>query len=136
MLRPTIQGFLFLKATAESGLYIDSNDFKKINDTKGHQEGDVLLQAVGGVLNKISRIEDACFSTGGDEFLLVLPNTDDVGAREVKNKIEVEISSFAKDNLMSIGCITSKEGFEGTFDELLTLAEKEMHKEKKSRKSK
>lgn len=112
-------------------LYLDLNDFKKINDKLGHQEGDRILQAVGGVLNKVSRIEDSCFRIGGDEFIMVLPSTDKEGAMAMIQKIKKEIKKTIKGEPLSIGYITTEKGSEGTFDELLSLAEEQMYKEKK-----
>ncbi|MDB5888476.1 MAG: hypothetical protein JWM03_1348 [Rhodocyclales bacterium] len=54
---------------------MDLDHFKRFNDTFGHEAGDVLLRAFGGVLKTASRDSDIACRYGGEEFLLILPNT-------------------------------------------------------------
>ena len=67
--------------------YIDIDDFRKVNETRGHPEGDRLLRAIGRVLQDSLRATDTAARVGGDEFALILPDTDDAGAREVTEKL-------------------------------------------------
>jgi len=55
-------------------VFIDINDFKKINDQFGHLFGDKIIQAVASALRQYARDEDYCFRYGGDEFLVIMPN--------------------------------------------------------------
>ena len=66
--------------TAFSLVLIDIDEFKRINDTKGHATGDQLLTEVGALINATIRHTDAAFRVGGDEFALLLPHTDAGGA--------------------------------------------------------
>ncbi len=68
-------------------LSIDLNDFKKINDTRGHAEGDKVLQAVASVLQAQTRAEDAVSRCGGDEFTVLLNNCTHVHATNVVQRI-------------------------------------------------
>ncbi len=68
-------------------VYIDLDDFKRINDKHGHSEGDRLLRVVGQTLMRGTRRTDRVARLGGDEFALLLPDTDAGGAREVIGKI-------------------------------------------------
>lgn len=57
-------------------LMLDVDHFKRFNDSHGHPGGDTLLSAVGGVLRQLSRPEDIPCRYGGEEFTLILPDTD------------------------------------------------------------
>lgn len=57
-------------------LMLDIDHFKRFNDSHGHPGGDALLTAVGGVLRQLSRPEDIPCRYGGEEFTLILPDTD------------------------------------------------------------
>jgi diguanylate cyclase (GGDEF)-like protein len=66
--------------TAFSLVLIDIDEFKRINDTRGHAVGDQLLSEVGNLISTTIRHTDAAFRVGGDEFALLLPHTDVGGA--------------------------------------------------------
>ncbi|MDT4898038.1 MAG: hypothetical protein QOH25_3115 [Acidobacteriota bacterium] len=70
-----------------SCLLIDLDNFKTINDTYGHQTGDLTLQQVSGVLREAVRASDTVFRYGGEEFLVLLPETDLDGAVALGQKI-------------------------------------------------
>ncbi len=61
-------------------LIADIDDFKTINDTWGHQVGDLVLQTVGSVIRSAVRVFDVCARYGGDEFAIVMPNSDRASA--------------------------------------------------------
>ncbi len=54
-------------------LFIDLDRFKPVNDTYGHEVGDILLQTVAERLGAIIRTQDTTARIGGDEFIIVLP---------------------------------------------------------------
>jgi diguanylate cyclase (GGDEF)-like protein len=56
-------------------LMIDVDDFKLLNDTLGHAAGDTLLRAIGQLIRSSIRQQDLAFRCGGDEFLVVLPQS-------------------------------------------------------------
>ena len=62
---------------------LDLDHFKKINDTRGHAAGDTVLTQVAQILKSRMRATDYVFRTGGEEFLLLLHETDKEGARRV-----------------------------------------------------
>jgi len=66
--------------TVFSLVLLDIDEFKRINDTRGHAVGDQLLAQVGELIRVTIRHTDAGFRIGGDEFALLLPHTDAGGA--------------------------------------------------------
>jgi diguanylate cyclase (GGDEF)-like protein/PAS domain S-box-containing protein len=84
---------------------LDVDQFKRFNDTKGHQAGDQLLTRLGKILQKeIRQGLDQAFRYGGDEFVLLLPDTRPDGARIICERVQ---ASFAKEGFeptnLSIG---------------------------------
>lgn len=61
-------------------IYFDLNGLKQINDSYGHQAGDLLLRAVVNAAKKLLRESDLLFRMGGDEFMVICPDTDKRGA--------------------------------------------------------
>ena len=74
-------------------IVLDLDDMKFFNDQNGQQNGDLLLRYVADILLTNTRKADTCFRTGGDEFAVVLPDTDKVAALAVAKKIIKQISS-------------------------------------------
>lgn len=66
--------------TSFSLVLLDIDEFKRINDTRGHATGDQLLAEIGSIVGATIRHTDAAFRIGGDEFALLLPHTDVGGA--------------------------------------------------------
>ncbi len=74
-------------------VYVDLDDFKKVNDTRGHAEGDRALKAVASALMNSVRRTDIVGRLGGDEFAVLLPETAESGAREVIEKIRANLTA-------------------------------------------
>jgi diguanylate cyclase (GGDEF)-like protein len=100
-------------------LMIDIDDFKSINDMNGHPAGDVVLQSASDVLRSVVRVFDSCARFGGDEFAIVMPNSDRAGATAAAERIRERIStSHQRDPRLaglaqvtvSIGVATLSEG--------------------------
>src|SRR6185295_7350223 len=70
----------------------DIDHFKKVNDTYGHPVGDEVLRRVAGILNASARKIDIVARYGGEEFAIVLEATDRAGARQLAERIRVDVS--------------------------------------------
>lgn len=68
-------------------MLIDIDDFKRINDNHGHATGDAALLHISRLLMDTLRASDVCGRHGGDEFAVLLPNTELKAAREVADKL-------------------------------------------------
>ncbi len=74
-------------------LMVDVDHFKKYNDTHGHKEGDRVLKQMGGLLIKTLREVDTLARFGGEEFVVLLPDTDRNGALAVGEKLRRIVAS-------------------------------------------
>jgi two-component system cell cycle response regulator len=70
----------------------DIDDFKRLNDTHGHTTGDAALRSIGEVLRRSLRTADFVGRYGGDEFLLVLPETSAQGTHQLAERIRNGVS--------------------------------------------
>lgn len=73
-------------------LYIDLDDFKQINDTYGHSMGDRVLVALSEIFEKDSRQYDVVSRLSGDEFAIILPETDLICSKIIAEKIHYKVS--------------------------------------------
>jgi diguanylate cyclase (GGDEF)-like protein len=73
---------------------MDLDGLKIVNDTSGHGCGDVVLQAVGGVLLETVRAQDSVARMGGDEFCILLPETDLSEALTVAERLRIEVEDL------------------------------------------
>jgi two-component system, cell cycle response regulator len=74
---------------------LDLDHFKRINDTHGHKTGDAVLVGSAQVLRSHLRAEDQLGRLGGEEFLILLPDTDADAAGHVAEKLRVELAGAA-----------------------------------------
>lgn len=79
---------------AFSILYGDLDNFKLLNDSCGHQAGDAALQAVAQTLRSVLRQHDELSRWGGEEFLVLLPQTDERVAAEVAEKLRAAVAAI------------------------------------------
>lgn len=76
-------------------ILLDIDKFKLVNDTYGHQVGDTLLQELAHVLKMNLRSEDAIGRWGGEEFLILLPNSDLFAAQQLAEKLRLLIEAYS-----------------------------------------
>ena len=121
-------------------LMIDLDGLKAVNDSMGHLRGDDVLRALGNVIGNSIRAVDSAYRYGGDEFVVVLPETDIVGAFVVAEKIRAGSEDLATNlgtrlagpdpvTSVSIGLVSHPE--DGlSAEELMTAADRAMYQAK------
>jgi len=117
---------------------IDLDGFKTINDTRGHLEGDKALILLANILRSNTRNSDMVFRIGGDEFVVLMPNT---GANDCKKLCEGFCQTIAEEMTNATFRVTASIGFttvenvpQFTVD-ILTIADKAMYIAKTTGKS-
>lgn len=111
----------------------DIDDFKKINDTYGHRIGDEVLKFIASLMRSHTRSTDILGRYGGEEFIMILPNTDKESAGLVCEKILRNMSSmnpFDFKVTMSFGVAGYPEDEVFEPEELIALADKAMYRSK------
>ena len=94
-------------------IMVDLDFFKKINDTHGHPAGDTVLIAVANALSQGVRKTDVLARLGGEEFIVLLPNTDLAGASGLAHKLLVLIRELKIPFESTHLCITASLGVSG-----------------------
>jgi len=102
--------------TIFSIIMIDIDFFKKVNDTHGHQAGDLVLKSVSQKLLELVRKSDLVFRYGGEEFIIMMPHTGIDKAANIADRIRacIEETGLAEDIriTISIGVSQYKDGLE------------------------
>jgi len=117
-------------------LMIDLDGLKAINDSMGHLRGDEVLRSVGRVITGSIRGVDSAYRYGGDEFLILLPETEFIGAYVVAEKIREGVEEIA-DSLgtdagstsVSVGLVSHPEDGSSS-EELMIAADRAMYQAK------
>jgi diguanylate cyclase (GGDEF)-like protein len=85
--------------TPLAALLLDLDHFKQVNDVYGHDRGDEVLAAVGVALRNVVRESDFVGRYGGEEFLVLLPSTDQAGALQLGEAVRAAIAAINLPNL-------------------------------------
>ena len=118
-------------------VFLDVDYFKHINDQYGHECGDVALTSVAKWIKECLRSSDAVFRFGGEEFVIILSETDLVGAELVAERIRNNIANHTLSHNMQAINITASLGVSelrgnDTVDALVKRADGAMYKAKKN----
>lgn len=118
-----------------SVVFVEIDGFKKINDDFGHLHGDQILCAVANMLRRSCRETDLVARFGGDEFVLLLPQTESKNAARVAERVRQTVSEVRHGTnnhvTASLGVATSS-GDETSGDALLEAADRAMYQAKRA----
>jgi len=125
-----------------SVIMLDVDDFKRFNDTYGHQKGDdCLIQVASVLLRQTQRSSDMVVRYGGEEFMLILPNTDQNGALQIAENIRFAIEALAIEHsgsstsdciTASLGSATTLPSDDGDIEQLVFAADQALYKAKQN----
>jgi diguanylate cyclase (GGDEF)-like protein len=119
-------------------LYLDLDNFKTVNDTRGHRAGDELLMKIGHALKDALRATDLVGRLGGDEFAVLLPNTNQDQATRVIRKIEQAVwrETHTMESKVGVSIGTATPGkLPAIIDEMIAMADTRMYQAKNAKKS-
>ncbi|MBU1669754.1 MAG: sensor domain-containing diguanylate cyclase [Actinobacteria bacterium] len=107
--------------------YIDLDNFKSINDSLGHEKGDELLASAAATIRSNLRAVDTVARIGGDEFAMLLPETDEQAAvsalQKLRETFDEEMKRRGWSVTMSIGAVTVSDGEEVCVEDLVLKAD-------------
>lgn len=118
-------------------LLFDIDDFKKINDIYGHQVGDEVLKKLAYVIKNAVRQSDIVGRYGGEEFMVILPETNEIQGRVVAEKIRAKIESTKIIDQLNV--TISGGGVEyhhNDHENIIKIADERLYKAKKTGKNK
>ena len=110
-------------------ILIDIDYFKKINDHYGHNQGDITLKEISSILKTEARETDHVGRWGGEEFLIICPETDIDGSRKLAEKLRISISRYPFTKIghqtASFGVTTCSE--ESSSESMINRADKALY---------
>ncbi|EIU3230780.1 GGDEF domain-containing protein [Pseudomonas aeruginosa] len=116
-------------------LAMDIDHFKRVNDTFGHDAGDVARQHVSDIIKRNSRAADLACRVGGEEFNLVMPDTSAAVARQIAERIREHVASSPVPGVgpltISIG-VACKVDRAATSETVLKQADEHLYKAKQN----
>ncbi len=125
-----------------SVLITDIDFFKKVNDTYGHDVGDVVIRGLGEILKRQKRTTDVVARFGGEEFVVLCEQTDETGAVLLGERIREEVAKTVFHTAMgplsvtcSVGIATFPEGGR-TWDELFKASDEALYASKRTGRNK
>jgi diguanylate cyclase (GGDEF)-like protein len=118
--------------------YMDVDNFKRVNDKFGHKTGDLLLKTIAGVMKGALRKTDIVARLAGDEFIILMPETDDAKAFETIKRLKSNLESCVKEKSwpvsFSFGLLTCQ-NIPRSVEEMIGIADGLMYSAKNDGKS-
>jgi diguanylate cyclase (GGDEF)-like protein len=121
-------------------LFIDLDHFKLFNDKHGHLAGDEVLHSLGKLMSAATRDSDTLARWGGEEFIIIAPETDEQQACQLAETIRKEVAEYAFPHAdqqplghvsLSVGVTTMSDGIDNA-EQLLKLADKAVYRAKEA----
>lgn len=120
--------------TPFSLVMLDIDHFKKVNDTYGHHTGDVVLAGVTSIMKTSIRKSDVLGRYGGEEFIVVLPETRKAGAVTVAEKLRQQIAAhdFDRVGTVTVSCgVAEMSDKAQSVEEIINMADQKMYTAKR-----
>ncbi len=115
-------------------IMIDVDKFKEINDNHGHVAGDSVLKTITRILSDSVRKADIVCRYGGDEFIVLMPESGIDGALEVKNRILARIQEANRGNTIQFSVsIGIHEATNTSLDDILHNVDEDLYRDKNSK---
>ncbi len=118
-----------------SAISVDIDHFKNVNDTFGHDVGDSVIKELANIIRSNARKGDTLCRAGGEEFLLILPDTDLDVAKEVAERLRLQVAERAIPLVGSITIslgIAHRPGSSDTIESVLKLADHALYEAKRT----
>lgn len=112
--------------------FVDADNFKQVNDTYGHEKGDMILKKIAQVLVGKCNKEGYVYRFGGDEFIAFFPMEENSTPETFKKDVVAELEK--NDICVSIGVIVTDPASNKTIDDYMRAADEEMYRVKAARK--
>lgn len=121
-------------------IILDADHFKSVNDEFGHAVGDVVLQTIADTIRKVFRTADLMCRWGGEEFIIALPNIDQVKLVFLAEKLRSDIEALEYEipelrTTISVGLAHTTENL-SDIDRFIDLADQAMYKAKNTGRNK
>lgn len=141
--RKMIEDFIVLEVQNNNqlngiALLIDLDNFKKVNDERGHIEGDKVLKQIAEIINKNFKAYDIKVRLGGDEFMVYMPNPISIETLEQKietfiNNVRSDLKQYYEENKLSVsvGAVICNKDC-NTYEKMYSMADVAMYVAKKS----
>ncbi|HTQ85204.1 MAG TPA: diguanylate cyclase [Candidatus Solibacter sp.] len=118
-------------------MLVDITGFRRVNESLGHTGGDVVLRQIAQLLQSKARNSDLVVRFGGDEFLLILPDTDDAGVQVLSSRLKESLADWSRRSGMTefnlrfaIG--SARYTQDRPLDDLLKAAEQRLQQDRRS----
>ena len=119
---------------------LDLDHFKRVNDNFGHLSGDLALQNLSNLIQTRLRTQDIFGRFGGEEFLIILPNTGAADAMHVTQSLRLSVATTRFESLdgqsmpltISVGVYTQRLGVDQHCDDMISAADQALYRAKDS----